>query len=72
MRTTLLIDEDLISRARELSGTQRVSDLVREGLQALIAREARKRLIAYGGSDPRASVSLRRRPGEEAAEPLPG
>ncbi|MDP3177675.1 MAG: type II toxin-antitoxin system VapB family antitoxin [Spirochaetaceae bacterium] len=71
MRTTLLMDEDLIDRARELSGIQRISDLVREGLRALIAREAHRRLIAYGGTDPRASVSARRRPAEEAAESAP-
>ena len=47
--------------AREASGLERISDLVREGLRALIAKEARVRLAAMGGSDPKAEVSPRRR-----------
>jgi len=46
MRTTLELSDAVVDRARSLSGIVRISDLVREGLQALIAREARKRLIA--------------------------
>lgn len=47
--------------AREASGLDRISDVVREGLRALIAREARVELAALGGSDPEAKVVPRRR-----------
>ena len=69
MRTTLELSDTVVEQARRLSGIVRISDLVREGLQALIAREARKRLIAYGGSDPEASSGSRFRYNEMEAEP---
>ena len=68
MRTTLEISDSVVEQARSLSGIVRISDLVREGLQALIAREARKRLIAFGGSDPLASAPSRQRITEYVAE----
>jgi Arc/MetJ family transcription regulator len=61
MRTTLILDEHLIKRARELSGIQEKTALVHAGLQALIAREAAKRLAALGGSEPNLSPVPRRR-----------
>jgi hypothetical protein len=36
MRTTLNIDDDLLERARDLSGVQEKTALIREGLKALI------------------------------------
>jgi Bacterial antitoxin of type II TA system, VapB len=68
MRTTLELSEAVVEQARNLSGIVRISDLVREGLQALIAREARKRLIAYGGSDPEATSPGRQRYSNMVAE----
>ena len=61
MRTTLIIDDVLLERAREATGITEKTALVREGLEALIAREARKRLIALGGTQPRISRIPRRR-----------
>lgn len=61
MRTTLIIDEELLSRAREFSGIQEKTALVHEGLRALIAREAAKRLAALGGSEPDLRPIPRRR-----------
>ncbi len=61
MRTTLILSDDLVADAREASGLERISDVVREGLRALIEREARKELAAMGGSDPKAKVAPRRR-----------
>jgi Arc/MetJ family transcription regulator len=55
MRTTLIIDEHLVERARELTGIQEKTALVREGLMALIARESGKRLAALGGAQPKLS-----------------
>jgi Arc/MetJ family transcription regulator len=62
MRTTLIIDQELLQRARELSGIQGKTALVRAGLEALIAREAGKRLAALGGAQPKVSSIPRRRP----------
>jgi len=61
MRTTLIIDEKLIARARELTGIQQKTTLVRAGLEALIAREAARRLAALAGTDPRLKTVPRRR-----------
>ncbi|MSV30748.1 MAG: type II toxin-antitoxin system VapB family antitoxin [Bryobacterales bacterium] len=62
MRTTLIIDEKLVERARELTGIQEKSALVREGLAALIPRESGKRLAVLGGTQPKLSAVPRRRP----------
>ena len=61
MRTTLIIDTDLLERARKLTGIQEKTALVRAGLEALIAREAGKRLAALGGTQPKLASVPRRR-----------
>jgi Arc/MetJ family transcription regulator len=61
MRTTLIIDEKLLDRARELTGIQEKTALVRAGLEALIAREASRRLAALGGTQPKLPDIPRRR-----------
>jgi hypothetical protein len=61
MRTTLIIDETLVERARELTGIQEKTALVREGLAALIARESGRRLAALGGKQPKLNSVPRRR-----------
>lgn len=62
MRTTLIIDDKLIERARELTGIAEKTALVRAGLEALIAREAGKRLARLGGTQPDLADIPRRRP----------
>jgi hypothetical protein len=62
MRTTLIIDDKLLDRARELTGMREKTALVRAGLEALIAREAGKRLALLGGTQPKLSSIPRRRP----------
>jgi Arc/MetJ family transcription regulator len=62
MRTTLIINDDLLDRARTLTGIKEKTALVHEGLKALIAREAGKRLAALGGTQPRLPSIPRRRP----------
>jgi Arc/MetJ family transcription regulator len=52
MRTTLNIEDALFARAQNLSGLREKTEIVREGLIALIARESAKRLSALGGSQP--------------------
>lgn len=63
MRTTLNIDDDLLTRAGEYTGETEKTALVRMGLEALIQREAARRLAALGGAMPEFSVPARRRPG---------
>jgi hypothetical protein len=61
MRTTLIIEDALLERAREATGIQENIALVRAGLEALIAREAAKGLAALGGTHPKLSDIPRRR-----------
>lgn len=61
MRTTLAIDDDLLEKARRLSGVREKSALVREGLKALIERESARRLARLGGSEPEFVAIPRRR-----------
>lgn len=61
MRTTVTIDDSLIERAMELTGTSERSALIRDALHALIARESARRLVLLGGADPEASAAPRRR-----------
>jgi Arc/MetJ family transcription regulator len=51
MRTTINIDEKILSRASELTGIKEKTSLVRLGLEALIALESGKRLAKLGGSE---------------------
>jgi Arc/MetJ family transcription regulator len=61
MRTTLVLDDDLIATAQDLTGVQEKTLLVREALKALIERESARRLARLGGSEPRLNVTPRRR-----------
>lgn len=62
MRTTLALDDELVAKARELTGVQEKSALMREALKALIEREAARRLARLGASEPEATPIPRRRP----------
>ena len=62
MRTTLIIDDDLLERAQKLSGIREKTAVVHAGLDALIARESARRLAALGGSDRAVKPVPRRRP----------
>jgi len=63
MRTTLILRDDLVRKATRLTGVSEKTALVHAGLEALIAREAARRLAALGGSEPRLEVPRRRRSG---------
>jgi Arc/MetJ family transcription regulator len=52
MRTTLALDDELVSTAQELTGVAEKTALVRAGLRALIERESARRLAALGGIAP--------------------
>jgi Arc/MetJ family transcription regulator len=61
MRTTLNLQDDLVQKAAEVTGIKEKTALVHAGLKALIERVAAERLIALGGSDPKATAGRRRR-----------
>lgn len=63
MKTTLNIDDELLARAAELTGTTEKTALVRKGLEALIALESARRLAALGGTQEDLKPTPRRRPG---------
>lgn len=60
MRTTLALDDELISQAEAFTGVKEKSVLVREALKALIERESARRLARLGGSEPRLKPIPRR------------
>lgn len=64
MRTTVSLDDDLLSAAPEYTDLKETSALVNEALRALVQREAAHRLAKLGGSDPAAWAPARRRPAE--------
>ena len=61
MRTTLNIDDALLAKAGEYTGETEKTALVRMGLEALIQREAARRLADLGGTMPGLAVPARRR-----------
>jgi Arc/MetJ family transcription regulator len=63
MRTTINIDDELLARARDVSGIREKATLLREGLKALIERESARRLAALGGSESGLETAPRRRSG---------
>jgi Arc/MetJ family transcription regulator len=62
MRTTLNIDDDLLQKARRLTGIKEKTSLVRLGLEALISIESARRLAKLGGTEKRLRPVRRRRP----------
>lgn len=62
MRTTLNLDDSLVEEAMRLTGLKEKTAVVHAGLRELIRRESVKRLIALGGTDPKATAPPRRRP----------
>ena len=51
MRTTLNIEDALLDKARRLTGVSEKTELVKLGLESLIARESAKRLARLGGTE---------------------
>lgn len=64
MRTTLIIEDQLIEKASRLTGIKQKTTLVKLGLEALIAGESSKRLAALGGTEKRLKTIPRRRPAD--------
>jgi Arc/MetJ family transcription regulator len=61
VRSTINLDDQLLERARALTGTKETAALVRLALETLVRVESGKRLIALGGSMPDAEAAPRRR-----------
>lgn len=64
MRTTVNLDDRLISEAQRLTGIRERTALIHEGLRALIERESARRLARLGGSEPQLGRPPRRRVAE--------
>jgi Arc/MetJ family transcription regulator len=61
MRTTLVLDDDLLAEAQRLTGMTEKTLLVRAGLNALIERESARRLARLGATEPALEAIPRRR-----------
>jgi Bacterial antitoxin of type II TA system, VapB len=64
MRTTLLIDDEILKKASDLTGIKEKTSLVKLGLQSLISRESSKRLAKLGGTEGGIKHIRRRRNGK--------
>ena len=62
MRTTLIIDDELLAKAREYTGIEEKTALIKAALQSLISGEASRRLALLGGTEPDLKPIPRRRP----------
>lgn len=62
MRTTLILNDALVEKARTLTGLKEKTAMIHAGLEALIARESARRLAALGGSEKSLRRPPRRRP----------
>jgi metal-responsive CopG/Arc/MetJ family transcriptional regulator len=61
MRTTVTIDDELLKRAHNLTGIKERSVLIRTALEDFVAKEAARRLILLGGTEPDLKAPPRRR-----------
>ncbi|MGI4733356.1 MAG: type II toxin-antitoxin system VapB family antitoxin [Janthinobacterium lividum] len=61
MQMTVIINDELLAKAREATGIEEQVSLIENALQALIYRAAARDLIALGGSDPNATAAPRRK-----------
>jgi len=61
MRTTLVMDDELLEKAMDYMGLSEKTALVREALKALIERESARRLANMGGVAPALKTAPRRR-----------
>jgi Arc/MetJ family transcription regulator len=61
MRTTLNIEDNLIEKAKKITGIKEKTALVKLGLEALIARESARRLAKLGGTQKQLQAIPRRK-----------
>ncbi len=65
MRTTITIDDELLIDAKELTGLQETSAVVRKALELVVQNEAARRLALLGGTEPDFRSAPRWRPDEQ-------
>jgi Arc/MetJ family transcription regulator len=63
MRTTIVLNDELLAKAQRLTGLKEKTALVDEALRALVERESARRLALLGGSEPDLEEVPRRRTG---------
>jgi Arc/MetJ family transcription regulator len=61
MKTTMNIKDELLKEAMLATGIREKTALVHLGLEELVQKAARERLVKMGGSDPSAKVPIRRK-----------
>lgn len=61
MRTTVSLDDKLMDTLRIYTGETENAAVIRAALKGFVEREAARRLILLGGSDPAAEAAPRRR-----------
>ena len=61
MRTTIIINDDLLEKASRLTGIKEKTNLIKISLEALIALESSKRLAKLGESEKKIEKIKRRR-----------
>jgi hypothetical protein len=61
MRTIVVLDDDLVRIAQEVTGISEQTALIREALISLIERESSRRLASLGGTMPQLKNIPRRR-----------
>lgn len=61
MKTTVILKDDLVEKARKLTQIKEKTALIHEGLRALIEKASAQRLAALGGSAPQVKAPPRRR-----------
>lgn len=63
MRTTIILKDDLVRQAMDMTGIKEKTALIHAGLLALLEQAARNRLIALGGAGkkkPQTAIKRRR------------
>lgn len=61
MKTTLILKDDLIREAMEVTGLKEKTSVIHLGLKEIINKAARERLIKLGGTMKKAKAPRRRR-----------
>ncbi len=61
MRTTVTLDDELVTQAVSLTGIEEKTALIRQALKVLVERESARRLARLGGSQPDLKPIPRRR-----------
>ena len=61
MRTTIIINDEILKKASLLTGIKEKTNLVKRGLEALISLESSRRLAKLGATEKNAKNIRRRR-----------